>query len=98
MVYHTVLLRLTPLATPRRLDDLAERLRLLATAISGANACTVGPNVTEEPLQQGYQFGFILRFADRAALDAYLVNPAHLAISLEIRDLAETVLVFDFAD
>jgi hypothetical protein len=36
-----------------------------------------------------------LRFTDHAQLDAYHVNPAHLPVSLTIRDLANTVLVFD---
>ena len=54
-------------------------------------------NVTEEPLSQEFEFGFVLRFAGHAQLDAYHVNPAHLPISLAIRDLSRTVLVFDLA-
>jgi hypothetical protein len=56
----------------------------------------VGSNVTEEPLDQGYDFGFVFTFPNRGALDAYHVNPAHLGVSLAIRDLEESILVFDF--
>jgi hypothetical protein len=97
MLVHTVLLQLRPDVTDQQLEGLAERLRDLATAASGPNALAIGPNVTDEPLDHGYRFGFIIRFSDRGALDAYLVNPAHLAVSLAIRNLATNVLVFDLA-
>jgi hypothetical protein len=97
MLVHTVLLQLRPDVTDHQLEGLAERLRDLASAASGPNSLAIGPNVTEEPLDQGYRFGFVIRFSDRGALDAYHVNPAHLAVRLAIRDLATTVLVFDIA-
>jgi Stress responsive A/B Barrel Domain len=65
--------------------------------VAGPGSCVVGANVTEEPLSQEFEFGFVVRFAGHAQLDAYHVNPAHLPVSLAIRDLARTVLVFDFA-
>jgi hypothetical protein len=95
MFVHTVLLQPRPEATEAQLAGLTTRLQDLANAVVGPGSYAMGPNVTEEPLDQGYQFGFVLRFANRGALDAYHVNPAHLAVSLAIRDLAATVLVFD---
>ena len=97
MLIHVVLMRLHPDASGTALRDLAERVGDLAETVAGAGHCVVGPNVTEEPLSQEFEFGFVLRFASDAELDAYHVNPAHLAVSLAIRDLARTVLVFDFA-
>ena len=94
---HVVLMRLRPGVSGAALSELARRVRELAEAVSGPDACVVGPNVTEEPLSQGFEFGFVLRFAGHAELDAYHANPAHLPISLAIRDLARTVLVFDLA-
>ena len=52
--------------------------------------------MTEEPLDQGFDFGFVFTFPNRGALDAYHVNPAHVGVSLAIRDLADSILVFDF--
>lgn len=98
MLVHTVLLKVRPGKTGPELDDLSFRVRELAEAVAGAQSCAIGPNVTEEPLDQGYDFGFVIRFPDRAALNAYHVNPAHLAVSLTIRDLAETILVFDILE
>lgn len=95
MLVHTVLMQLLPDTSRSDLDELSERVRELAEAVSGPGTYGIGPNVTEEPLDQGYSYGFFIRFADRDALNAYHVNPAHLTVSLTIRSLAETVLVFD---
>jgi hypothetical protein len=89
---HVVLMRLRPGVAATDRDNLAARILALATASAGPNSCVIGPNVTEEPLAQGFQ-----TFPNHGALDAYHVNPAHLPISLSIRTLAETVLVFDFS-
>jgi hypothetical protein len=97
MLVHVVLMRLRPGIDESALDELARRVVDLAESVAGPGACVVGSNVTEEPLSQGFDFGFVLRLADHAQLDAYHTNPAHLPVSLAIRDLARTVLVFDFA-
>jgi hypothetical protein len=97
MLVHVVLMRLRPGISESALDELGRRLRTLAESVSGPDSCIVSPNVTEEPLSQEFEFGFVLRFAGYAQLDAYHVNPAHRAVSLTIRDLARTILVFDFA-
>ena len=97
MLVHVVLLRLRPEVPAAALEALARRVCDLAQSVAGPNSCIVGPNVTEEPLSQDFEFGFVLRFASHTQLDAYHVNPAHLPISLAIRNQASTVLVFDFA-
>ena len=97
MLVHVVLMRLRPGISGVALGELARHVCDLAESVAGPNSCVVGPNVTEEPLSQEFEFGFVLRFPGHAELDAYHANPAHLPVSLAIRDLARTVLVFDFA-
>ncbi len=97
MLVHVVLMRLRPEVSGTALGELARRVGDLAESVAGPNSCVVGPNVTEEPLSQEFEFGFVLRIAGHGELDAYHANPAHLPIGLAIRDLARTVLVFDFA-
>ena len=97
MLVHVVLMRLRPGISESALGELARRVADLAESVAGPDSCVVGPNVTKEPLSQEFEFGFVVRLADHAQLDAYHVNPAHLPISLAIRELAGTVLVFDFA-
>jgi Stress responsive A/B Barrel Domain len=97
MLVHVVLMQLRPGISESALGELARRLGELVESVAGPDSHVVGANFTEEPLSQGFEFGFVLRFASQAQLDAYHVNPAHLPISLAIGDLARTVLVFDFA-
>ena len=97
MLVHVVLMRLRSGISESALGELARRVGDLAESVAGPDSCVVGANVTEEPISQEFEFGFVLRFTSHAQLDAYHVNPAHLPVSLAIRDLACTVLVFDFA-
>src|SRR4051794_39478900 len=97
MLVHVVLMRLRAKASGGALRELERCVRDLAEAVAGPDACIVGSNVMEEPLSREYEFGFVLTFVNHAQLDAYHVNPAHLPISLGIRDLSRTVLVFDIA-
>lgn len=46
--------------------------------IPGLIDVSVGENLS--PRGQGYAFAGLMRFADRAACDAYAVHPAHLAL------------------
>ncbi len=97
MIVHVVLMRLRDDASPEQLGHLAERVRELAESIAGPESCVIGPNVTDELLSQEYEFGFVVRFADRAALAAYHADPAHDGVSRAIQKMSRTVLVFDFA-
>jgi hypothetical protein len=97
MLLHIVLLQTRePLDDPR-FADLARSLHALADAIAGAGSLAIGPNVTEEPLAQGYDFGFAIRFRDRDELRRYHADVAHESISATIQALAHTILVFDLA-
>jgi hypothetical protein len=95
LLLHTVLIRPNSGATDSDFDALASQTAKLAERLCGTGNYDVGPNSTQEPLDQGYTFGFILRFADRAALAAYHSDPEHDLLSRRIQELAETVLVFD---
>ena len=97
MVVHVVLMRLRPGISESALGELARRLGDLVETVVGPDSFVVGTKVTEEPLSQVFEFGFVVKFASQAQLDAYHVNPAHLPISLAIGALARTVLVFDIA-
>jgi hypothetical protein len=97
LLVRVVLMRLRSGVSGAALGELARLVRDLAESVTGPGSCVVGPNVTDEPLSQEFEFGFVLRFASHAELDAYHVNPAHLPISLAIRDVSRTVLVFDLS-
>lgn len=95
MLLHTVLIRPGVNTSEADLAALSLQIAKLAERMCGADNYDVGPNSTEEPLDQGYSFGFILRFGDRNALATYHHDPEHELLSKRIQELAETVLVFD---
>lgn len=47
-------------------------------AIPGLLETHVGPNLS--PRGKGYTFGGVMRFRDKAALDAYVLHPSHQAL------------------
>ena len=50
-----------------------------------------------EGLEGGFDWMLVVRFRDRAALDAYLPHPEHLPVAGFLRDSAARVVVFDIA-
>ena len=97
MVEHIVLLKLKSEVTPAQLETLSDVLLGMTDEISGIESITAGTNNSPEGKSQGYTYGFIVRFRDEAARDAYLPHPFHRQVASEhIRPLVEDVLVFDY--
>lgn len=97
MVEHIVLLKLKSGVTEAELATMSEALFGMADEISGIESITAGANNSPEGKSQGYSYGFIVRFTDEAARDAYLPHPFHRQVAGEhIRPLVEDVLVFDY--
>jgi antibiotic biosynthesis monooxygenase (ABM) superfamily enzyme len=57
--------------------------------IPGLLETHVGPNIS--PRGKGYTFGGIMRFKDRAALDAYVQHPAHQALLVWLVPLIDAI-------
>lgn len=95
MLLHAVLIRPRTVVTESDLDALGQLTESVARRLCGDGNFDIGPNVTREPLDQGYSFGFVLRFRDRDALATYHGDPEHELLSQRIQSLADTVLVFD---
>ena len=98
MVEHIVLLKLKSDVTTAQLETLSDALFGMADEIPGIESITAGTNNSPEGKSQGYAYGFIVRFTDEAARDAYLPHPFHRQVAGEhIRPLVEDVLVFDYS-
>jgi hypothetical protein len=80
-------------------DEVREQARVSARgfrdAIPGILSVVEGPSVSPEGLEEGFDYGFVIRFADAAARDAYLPDPVHLVLAELIGANAERVLVYD---
>ena len=75
MVEHVVLFKLKAEATGEAKRAAIEALKGLRDRIEGIVDLSCGMNFSER--SQGYEIGLVVRFRDRAALDAYIPHPAH---------------------
>ncbi len=97
MVEHIVLLKLKAGVSSTQLEVLRESLLGMAAEILGIESITTGANSSPEGKSHGYGYGFIVRFTNEGARDAYLPHPFHRQVASEqIRPLVEDVLVFDY--
>jgi len=79
MIRHIVLVKL-PAATPAaEIAALFSRLDGLRAHLPGMLRFHAGANVSPEGLARGFTHVVTVDFADAAARDAYLVDPAHKA-------------------
>lgn len=95
MVEHVVLFKLKAGASPEQQNAAIAALKSLRTQIDGIVDLTCGRNFSER--SQGYEIGLVVRFRDRAALDAYIPHPAHRGVVDQyLHPIREGVIVVDY--
>lgn len=95
VIEHVVLFKLKADAPEAKKTEMLRRLLALKDQIPGISQVSAGTNFSARA--QGYTHGFVVRFNDRAALDAYLPHPAHRAVvENHVRPLSEGVLALDY--
>jgi hypothetical protein len=75
MIEHIVLMQWKPDATPGQIEQVMTGLRGMRGQIPGILDLTCGENFSDRA--QGYTHALVVRFTDRAALDAYGPHPVH---------------------
>lgn len=75
--------------------DHVAKLRALA-ALGGIVDLKAGADVVRSP--RSYDTGLIVRFKDRAALDAYQKDPQHVPVAQHGASLCEHIVAVDFED
>lgn len=94
-IEHAVLFKLKADAPEADKVGLLKSLLALRDTIPGILHVSAGVNFSARA--QGYTHGFVARFKDRAALDAYISHPAHVAVvEQKVKPLSEGVLVLDY--
>ncbi|WP_158941654.1 Dabb family protein [Granulicella sp. S190] len=78
MILHTFAFRWKPETSEALKQRALDEIRNLHTRISGILETHAGFNFS--PRSQGYEFGGVMKFSDRSALDAYSVHPVHLEL------------------
>ena len=97
MIQHIVLLKLKPDATAEQKAALLEGLIALKDTISGIESVRGGDDNSPEGKQHGFNWGFVMTFADADARDASLPHPDHKALGQQLlRPIVDDVLVFDY--
>ena len=79
-------------------DAAAEATRLSdekLTTIDGVLSVSSGPSIGTEHLEAGFDWMLVVRFRDRASLEAYLPHPAHLPVAAYLGDSSARIVVFD---
>ncbi len=91
MVIHTFAFRWKPGVTEEQRQRVVDAIRGLQGRIPGLMETWVGVNFS--PRSQGYELGGVMKFADRAALEAYGGHPAHQELLAWLMPLIEAVEV-----
>jgi Stress responsive A/B Barrel Domain len=77
-VFHIFGFRWKPTATEELKQHATRDIRAFQGVIPGLLQTHVGTNLS--PRSKGYTYCGIMEFTDQAALDAYVVHPAHQAL------------------
>jgi antibiotic biosynthesis monooxygenase (ABM) superfamily enzyme len=77
-VFHVFAFQWKPDVTDDQKAKARKDIAAFQGQIPGLLETHVGPNIS--PRGKGYTFGGIMRFTDKAALDAYVQHPAHQAL------------------
>ncbi len=93
MYMHVFAFRWKPGTTETQQQRVAESIRALQGVIPGLLETNVGMNLS--PRGQGYDFGGVMKFPDRATCEAYNAHPAHQALLAWLLPLIEP-LELDF--
>lgn len=95
MIEHVVLFKWNEGAPEESIDAALKGLSALKEQIPGILDLTCGRNFSDR--SKGFHAALVVRFADPAALDAYIPHPAHQAVIRNlIQPIRADVLVVDY--
>ena len=93
MVTHVVLLQPRPEATAEEMQAALSHVEALQRAIPGIVDVQTGENLSAN--QQGYTYGFVMRFSDMEHFKGYAPHPSHRVVSDELLRLCSSIIDFD---
>ena len=91
MVVHTFAFRWKPNVAPEQKQRAVSEIRNLQGRIPGLLETLVGENIS--PRSQGYELGGVMKFEDRATLEAYNSHPVHQELLSWLMPLIEPIEV-----
>lgn len=95
MLEHIVLFRFKPETTTYTKQKIVEELMALKGKVPSILSISAGPNFSDR--NQGFEYGLVVRFADRQGLDSYQVHADHQHIVHDlIRPALADILAVDY--
>jgi hypothetical protein len=95
LIEHIVLFRWKEEASQEAMDSAVAELRRLKGKIAGIVDLSCGANFSDRA--KGYTHGLVVRFTDRAALEAYGAHPEHQRVVQNfINPIRADILALDF--
>src|SRR5262245_19789360 len=95
MVEHIVLFRWSEDASQEAIDSVVAELRGLKHKIAGVVDLSCGAHLSDRA--KGYTHGLVVRFMDRAALEAYGPHPEHQRVVQNfINPIRADILALDY--
>ncbi|MDO5641517.1 MAG: Dabb family protein [Paracoccus sp. (in: a-proteobacteria)] len=99
MIRHIVLIRFRADVSEAAITAIFADLHAIRDMLPGVLAISSGRSESPERIERGYHHGFMVDFADRAALAAYQAHPDHRRVGDALIAHAEGgldgILVFD---
>ncbi|MED1205552.1 Dabb family protein [Heyndrickxia acidicola] len=97
MYEHLVIFKFNENITPKKEQELLEKLLSLKEKISGIVEISAGFNITEEEeRKQGYGLGLRVTFENKDSLDQYGPHPAHQEFVKSLENVCANVVVVDY--
>jgi heme-degrading monooxygenase HmoA len=93
VILHTLLLQPKSETTAEEMQAVLAQVKALQQKIPGIVDIQAGENSNVH--NQGYTFGFVMRFVDEEHFKAYFPHPEHRAVGAELRRLCAVLLNFD---
>ena len=91
MFVHMFAFRWKPGVTAEQKQRVIKEIRALQGQIPGMVETSVGTNIS--PRGQGYELGGVMKFTDKASLDAYSPHPVHQKLVAWLMPLIEAIEV-----
>jgi hypothetical protein len=95
MLTHVVLFKLKE-RTAENISEVVSRLARLAESVPMVRDLEVGADVIRSA--RSYDVALIVKFDDRAAMEAYQVHPEHVPVLAFVREVCESVVAVDFEE
>ena len=93
MVTHVVLLQPKPEVPGNEIITALVHVQALQDTIPGIVDVQVGKNMSN--YNQGYTYGFVMKFVDVEHLKSYALHPAHQIVSQELQRICQKIIDFD---